>query len=550
VSLSLSGCCLSCGSACGLELLLPHLTGVVVERVEQLPGLVSIRVCARSAGGTCPQCGAVSSRVHSRYQRRLADAAVGGQRVVVRLQVRRFFCGAQDCPACTFAEQVDGLTRAYARRTPLLQRMLEEIALALAGRAGARLACGFGLPASRSSMLRLICALPDPPAGEVQVLGVDDFALRRGHVYGSVLVNMGTHRPVDLLPDREAETFAAWLRDHPGTQVICRDRGGAYADGARTGAPQAIQVADRWHLWHNLAGHVEKTVARHRDCLKEPQSEPEPEPAGQQSGLDLQQVAADAAAARVEDAALVQRTRQRYEAVQALLAQGKGIKPIMRELHLAKETVRRFARAASVEDLLAKTRDRRPSILDEFKPCLHQRWNAGCTNVLQLHAEIQAAGYRGSYATVRDYLQPFRALGAAPPATPAPPKVRHVASWILRDPATLDDDEQARLKDVRARCPHLDALAGHVTEFAKILTGRHGDRLDAWIAAAEADDQPDLHSFTTGLKHDYAAVCNGLTLPHSSGAVEGNVNRIKMIKRQMYGRASFGLLRKRVILAA
>ena len=138
----------------------------------------------------------------------------------------------------------------------------------------------------------------------------------------------------------------------------------------------------------------------------------------------------------------------------------------------------------------------------------------------------------------------------AQPAVPAPPKVRHITSWILRDPATLDDDEQASLTSIRAQCPHLDALASHVTEFAKILTARHGDRLDAWIAAAEADDQPDLHSFTTGLKQDHAAVLNGLTLPHSSGAVEGNVNRIKMIKRQMYGRASFDLLRKRVILAA
>ena len=287
-------------------------------------------------------------------------------------------------------------------------------------------------------------------------------------------------------------------------------------------------------------------MARHRSCLKEP----EPEPAGRESGPDLQQVAAEAAAARMEESALVRRTRRRYEEVQALVAQGKGIKPIMRELGLAKETVRRFARAASAEDLLAKARGRRPSLLDDFKPYLHQRWNAGATNVLQLHAEIKAAGYQGSYAIVRAYLQPFRALGAAPPPVPAPPKVRHLASWILRDPATLGDDEQTRLKDMRARCPHLDALAGHVTEFAKILTGRHGDRLDSWIAAVEADDQPDLHSFTTGLKQDHAAVLNGLTLPHSSGAVEGNVNRIKMLKRQMYGRASFDLLRKRVILAA
>jgi Transposase len=162
----------------------------------------------------------------------------------------------------------------------------------------------------------------------------------------------------------------------------------------------------------------------------------------------------------------------------------------------------------------------------------------------------QGGRCRGSYATAGAYLQPFRALGTAPPPAPAPPKARHVASWILRDPATLNDGEQVKLKDVRTRCPHLDALAGHVTESAKILTGRHGGRLDAWIATVDADDQPELHSFTTGLKQDYTAVLNGLTLPHNPGAVEGTVNRIKMIKRQMYGRASFGLLRKPVILAA
>jgi len=545
VSLSLRGNCLSCRSSCGLEMLLPHLAGVAVERVDQLPGLVCLSVRACGDEGICRRCGAGSSRVHSRYTRRLADVAIGGQRVVIRLAVRRFFCDVPGCPACTFAEQVEGLTTAYARRTPLLRGTLEAVALALAGRAGARLAAAFALPASRSTLLRLVRALPDPGAGGVAVLGVDDFALRRGHVYGSVLVDMGTHRPVDLLPDREAQTFATWLEEHPGVQVICRDRAGAYADGARTGAPEAIQVADRWHLWHNLAGHVEKAVARHRGCLNEPEPEPPAEPAPQP---DLPQIAAGVADQRFEDSALVRRTRERYEAVQALRAQGKGIKPIMRELGLAKETVRRFARAASAEDLLAKARGRRPSVLDDFKPYLHQRWNAGCTNMLQLHTEIKAAGYPGSYSIVRDYLRPFRATGTAPPP-PAPPKTRHVASWILRDPATLNNDEQIKLKDVRARCPHLDALAGHVTEFAKILTGRHGDRLDAWIAAVEADDQPDLHSFTTGLQQDLAAVLNGLTLPHSSGAVEGNVNRIKMIKRQMYGRASFDLLRKRVILA-
>lgn len=198
-------------------------------------------------------------------------------------------------------------------------------------------------------MLRLIGALPSPDVNGVAVLGADDCALRRGHVYGSVLVDMGTHRPVDLLPDREAETFATWLTGHPGVQVVCRDRAGAYADGTRTGAPEAVQVAGRWHLWHNLAGHVEKAVARHRGCLTEPDPEPLAEPAPEP---DLQQAAAAAAVLRFEDSALVMRTRERYEQVQALRAAGKGIKPIMRELGLAKETERRSARASF--DLLRK----------------------------------------------------------------------------------------------------------------------------------------------------------------------------------------------------
>ena len=366
--------------------------------------------------------------------------------MVIRLRVRRFFCGWPGCPATTFAEQVEGLTSRYARRSPPLQRMLAAVALALAGRAGARLACVLGAVAGRSSMLRLIGALPDPRARQVTVLGVDDFAFRKGHAYGTVLIDMDTHRPVDLLPDREAGTLAAWLRAHPGTEVICRDRAGAYAAGARSGAPQAIQVADRWHMWHNLAGHAEKTVARHSACLR--QEPPAPAPAVPDTGTapDLEQAAAVAAAGHAEERALVRRTRERYAAVQALRAQGKGIKPIMRELHLAKETVRKFARAASIEELLARPLAGRPGILDEHKPYLHERWNAGCTNALQLHAEITARGYRGSPGTVNLYLQPFRTLSAAPPARPAPPKVRDITGWILRHPDSLDADEQRNSK--------------------------------------------------------------------------------------------------------
>ena len=540
--------CLSCQHGICFEVLLPHLAAVIVEEAEITGDCVRLQARARTDGAACPRCGGASCKVHSTYRRRLADDAIGGRRVRIRLGIRRFFCGNPDCAAVTFAEQVDGLTSRRSRRTPPLARTLTSIALALAGRAGARLAAALDLTAGRSSLLRLVIAQPDPESGTVTILGVDDFAFRRGRDYGTILINVETGRPVDVLRDRETDTFTDWLKEHPGTKVICRDRAGAYADGARQGAPEAIQVADRWHIWHNLCEHTGKAVARHRACLEEP-APGEPEEAGIPDAPDLQQAAIAAAAQRAEESTLAVRTRQRYEQVQALKAQGMGIKPIMRETGLAKETVRRFYRAATVEELLAKVKDGRPSILDEHKPYLHQRWNEGVTNVIQLHAELRERGYKGSYGTIRGYVLPLREAGAAPPAVPGPPKARDLASWILTDPDNLDDEEKAKLAEARERCPHLEALAGHVAEFAKILTGLRGDQLDGWIAAVEADDQPDLHSFVRGIKRDYDAVLNGLTMTWNSGVVEGNVNRIKMLKRQMYGRATFPLLRKRVLLS-
>ena len=247
---------------------------------------------------------------------------------------------------------------------------------------------------------------------------------------------------------------------------------------------------------------------------------------------------------------MVTRTKTRYQQVQALKAQGKGIKPIMRELGLAKETVRKFYRATSVDELLAKPRAGRPSRLDAFKPYLHQRWNDGCTNVLELHREIIALGYHGRYGSVRDYLAPFRAADAAPPATPAVPKVRRITSWLLHRPNDLDEDQQLQLKQILTTCPHLQTTAEAVREFAQILTSRHGERLDDWMATVETADLPHLHRFVRGLRADHDAVLHGLTLPHSSGAVEGNVSRIRMLKRQMYGRVKFALLRKQILHVA
>jgi transposase len=517
-----------------LVMLFPQLAGLDILRAEDL-GADGVRITARTrtAQAACRLCGQASSSGHDRYPRWLRDLPCGGRPVEILVSVRRLRCTNAGCPAATFAEQVPGLTAWHQRRTTGLRGLLETAALALAGRAGARLAAALGAPVSRHTLIRMVRAMPDPEAGQVAVLGADDVAVRKGQHYATVLVDMETRQVIDLLPGRDGDVLADWLKAHPGTRVICRDRAGGYADGAARGAPGAVQVADRWHLWHNLCGHAGKTAASHRGCLREPAEDPET--AGQ----------AQPAADPVPDAGV----RERCENVRALHAQGHGIAAIARHTGLPRETVRAYVNAASPDELLSVLAGGLPSPLDPHKPYLGRRWAEGCRNARKLHEEISARGYRGSYRSLSAYLRPFRKAGTLPPAAPVPPKTRDIARWILTSPENLDDQDKHELARARARCPHLDALARHVAGFAKMLTGLHGDRLEDWLAAVEDDDgQPDLRSFARGIRLDYHAVRNGLTLPWSSGTVEGKNCKFKHIKRLMYGRANFDLLRKMALL--
>jgi hypothetical protein len=373
--------------------------------------------------------------------------------------------------------------------------------------------------------------------------------VRKGDSYATLLVDMQTGRPVDVLPDREQATVERWLQAHPGTEVVCRDRGGAYAAAVRSAVPDADQVADRWHVWHNLCEHAGKAVARHQDCLSGTGCACPGRPEEQHQDQDQHQGQGQGQGQGQEDgvpAGLEAVIAQRHRAVHELRAAGRTLAEAAAALGLSEQLTGRFWRAAGPAQLL---RVRGTSALDPYKPYLRQRWDQGITSIRALFREITALGYPGSYATAYAWLALLKLT--APPRPPAPPAHQQISRWMLTDPARLDSGQQAQLAAALGRCPELNELAGHVTGFAKILTQRLPCRLDDWLAAVEAaPGQPELHSFARGIRRDYQAVRNALTMPWSSGRVEGLNTRTKLLERQMYGRASFPLLRKRILLTS
>jgi len=515
-----------------------------LESIDVRADVVVFAVASTLLTATCPRCGSESARTHGGYRRTLADLPIAGRRLQLDVGVRRFRCVDAGCPAATFAEQIPGLTVPFARRTKALARALTEIGLALAGRAGSRLAATLGMAAGRDLLLGLVRAQPDPEVPQLTALGIDDFALRRGHRYGTILIDMKSHRPVDVLPDRESATVAAWLDDRCGIEIVCRDRASAYSEAIRTGAPDAVQIADRFHLWRNLGEAVDKTVRNHHGCLRQRTDDATTETVDNS-------VAAEPAKTRIPLTAyghpskLAARTLERHALIRNLIVQGKTMAQIAREQRLDPRTVRRFATAEHPEQLLGRVVGR-TNKLDEYKPYLLERIAAGVTQANTLHAEIQTMGWRGSVQTVRRFVFPLRGAKKLPP--PAPPRVRDIVRWIMTDPEHLTADDTLALKEVRARCPELDALAGHVASFATMMRDLTGHDLRTWCADVRADDLPALHSLAGGFLRDEDAVTAGLSLPWSSGAVEGAVTRIKFLKRQMFGRAKFDLLRKRILL--
>ncbi|MFD5608397.1 ISL3 family transposase [Streptomyces sp. NPDC127064] len=529
-------------SSDGLHQVLPHLSAVVVESVQRSVEGVVLRTRSRTSSARCPHCEEHSRRVLGRYERRLMDAPLGGVPVVIVLLIWRFKCLAADCPAVTFAEQIPGLTGPHARYTPVLRGQLCRMAEVLVGRPGARLAGRLGMMVAKDTLLRLLRAAPLQEPGPVRVLGIDEFALLKGHTYATILVDLEVRRPIDVLPGREAEPVARWLAGHPEVEIVCRDRATAYAEAAKQAAPQAVQVADVWHLWNNLAKAVERTVAAHYNCLRSARkgaaASNEPEPPPMPDGLlDV----------HGRPRRIVATIRERHRAVKELHAAGRSLRGISRDLDLDYYSVRRYARAENVDELLVKV-TQRWSKLDDYKPYIYRRFTEGCHNARQLFREVRDQGYPGERTMVSRYVRLLREGMVTTPPPPALPKPRRALRGIMTHPERLRPDEAVGIKEIRAACPELDAAIEHVRGFAGLMHEHRGVDLPVWIARIDQDALPHLSQFANGLLHDLDAVTAGLSTTWSSGQVEGQVTRVKLLKRAGYGRAKLDLLRTRILL--
>jgi transposase len=496
------------------------LSSLVIEDVTGQGSVIMVR--ARTAGGPvpCPRCGGLTGQVHGYHGRAVADVPADGRPVVVHVRVRRMRCPDLSCPVQTFREQVPGVLDRYQRRTVRLAGQAGEAVRRLAGRAGAGLLAALGIPLSRHTALRILLRLPLPEVAVPRVLGVDDFALRRGQVYATILIDAQTGQRVDVLASRKAEVLEAWLCGHPGVEVVCRDGSGAYGEAVRRALPGAVQAGDRWHLWHGLGEAVLKEVAAHSACWA-------------------------AAGPPLNEGQQARTTAERWRQVHDLTDRGTGLLECSRRLGLSLNTVKRYARAAEPGRMIRAPRYR-ATLVDPYRDHLRaRRAEDPAVPVCQLLAEIREQGYPGSMNLLYRYITQGRVEADRPHLSP-----RRVARLLLSRPDTLSASQQALLAKLTSACPEMTSLAALVRDFAALLKPDPGNeiRLKDWAHSARASDLPHLHAFTRGLDLDTQAVIAAVTLPFHNGRTEGVNTKTKMIKRQMYGRAGFALLRHRILL--
>ncbi len=503
--------------------------GLIVDHHEI--GADGIIVHAHSVFTTsaCPICGLASSSVHSRYGRTLGDLPAHGRRLRIRLATRRFRCQTAACERRVFTERFSrDLIQAHARRTSRLDVLLHAIALVLGGRPGERLAERLSMPVSADTLLRIVRQHAAPPPS-VRVVGIDDFAWLKGQRYGTIICDLERRRTIDLLPDREGGTVANWLAAHPDVEIVCRDRGSGFREGAAKGAPQALQVADRWHLLENVTAAFVEGVKRHMGYLRRAITSGDIHPDTLSAAEKLQ-------------FAGWQRREEVNGAVRTLHGQGRSIKGIVRTTGVSRQTVRR---------ILAGTRDdvfrSRETSLDRWTKRLNADWDGGCRNGAELWRRLQQAGYGGSQRVVTEWTtrrrRATKAGSEAPGVITTMPPARTIARLLTAE-RDCKSAEALRIRvAVETASPKIVAAHNLLDRFQTMVAAKKPDDLASWLRDAV---DSELASFASGLQADEAAVRAAIVEPWSNGQTEGQITKLKLVKRQMYGRGKIDLLRARI----
>jgi len=533
--------------------------------VDDTTAQITLRVQSTQTNAPCPLCATPARRIPSDYGRTLADLPWAQYRVCLQLRVRKWFCRNRACHRRIFTERLPTVAAPWARRTLRLAQRLMALGVALGGTAGVRLGHAWDLAVSRNTLLRGLRQQPLPSLPTPRVLGVDDFALRKRQTYGTVLIDLERRQPVALLAERTADTVAQWLREHPGVEVIARDRSQAYAEGARQGAPAATQVADRFHLLQNLREALDQVFLTHEHALEavntlmrqQPVLLPEgaiavPVPPPVETPTPAQQRAGQRQARR----------QALHTQVWALHHQGWTAPAIAQHVGLSLRTVQRDLRSATFAGRKRRS-DRGDSILNPYKPYLLERWNAGCYTAMRLFRDLRQRGYAGGYGVVAAYARRLRQAQGLPPGhrcarqplpavaePPWQPLTPRRATWlVLRRETKRTDTETQQLTALRAQQAEVAEAMDLAQDFATLVRQRQPTQLDPWLQRATTSAVDAVRRFATGLYEDDEAVKAGVTLPWSSGPVEGHINRLKMVKRQMFGRARLDLLSRRFLLA-
>jgi transposase len=508
---------------------------------------ITLTVHATSLTAVCPDCGTLCTRIHSRYRRTIHDLPRSGRPVHLVLHVRRFRCHKSTCARKIFAEQFPTLTHPHAQRTIQLQQALRQIGMALGGQAGACLGDELGISGSRDTILRLIRTTALPPATPPKKVGVDDWAWKRGHRYGTLLCDLDRGIPLDLLPNRTVETVAAWFSAHPSIELMSRDGSSEYASAALKGAPQAIQVSDKWHILKNLGKALSVLLTRHFTAhrkRKVQEQGPHKQPASPKDRsrkLPPQQ-------AHIQHVHRDDRLAQ-YNQVIALVKQGMKRRAIADQGGVGLTTIQNWLLAGTFPE--RKPREQ-SSQLDPYRSYVQKRRSEGYHNLMGIYRELQALGYRGSYANVStqfaDSAQGARTERASSSLLPYTLPSSRQATWLfLRRSQELTGEEQETVARLRQLHPEVDLASIFVQQFVQMLRARAGEQLDGWLSAVATSSLTELQSFVGSVYEDKEAILAGLTREESNGPTEGHITRLKLIKRSMYGRAKFDLLRLRVL---